>query len=179
MEEETLSEALSRAQIMPHDWLHSMLDSDTYRNASEEEKQRMLQEASERLLQESLEKYQPRPLSPRREYIRDCPYCGRKQVPVFDRYRCASCCREQRRAAQKRRRLLRSGLVEIITTDYFSVVRPVKFKCQQCGKDFLPQRTTAKFCSARCRLRAFRTKSRGSIEEERNEATIGRSGPNP
>jgi hypothetical protein len=158
MEEETLGEVLSRDKIMPHDWLHNLLDSSAYINASEEEKKRLREEASERLLQESLERGLPRPPSPRSEFIRDCHYCDKKQVPVSGAYRCASCCREQRRAAQKRRRALRSGRLEIITTESFRVARPKMFKCDHCGGDFLPQRTTAKFCSARCRLRAFRTK---------------------
>jgi hypothetical protein len=42
----------------------------------------------------------------------------------------------------------------------FAVMVP----CAHCGEKFKPQRTTARYCSARCRVAAHRAKLAGQVE---------------
>jgi hypothetical protein len=60
--------------------------------------------------------------------------------------------KERRRQRQQERRRVRAGLLTEKGWRKFRTVHPVKFTCAQCGEEFLPQRSTAKFCSARCRV---------------------------
>jgi hypothetical protein len=41
----------------------------------------------------------------------------------------------------------------------FRMLVPVKRACEHCGEKFRPQRTTARFCSAKCRVYAARAKA--------------------
>ena len=86
-----------------------------------------------------------------------CPHCkalvanlpGKWASPL--QQVCCSCQLEHRRilaarAARIRRR--RSG----------EVTTPPVMQCAECGEDFLPKRSTAKFCSARCRVANHRSR---------------------
>jgi hypothetical protein len=68
--------------------------------------------------------------------------------------------REQRRARQRERRAIAAGLVQKKDTGFFWFWAPVKFSCQQCGAEFKPQRTTARFCSTKCRVYWNRAKGK-------------------
>jgi hypothetical protein len=76
-------------------------------------------------------------------------------------------------AWQKEKRRLRAGLIEVkwvIVPGEFTgpdafrqrhprkerTIVPVKKKCEHCGKEFTPQRTSRKFCSPKCRVYAAR-----------------------
>jgi hypothetical protein len=64
--------------------------------------------------------------------------------------------RERRRRGQQDRRRLRAGLTErkVFGAGEFKVCMdfPVKRACEHCGEKFEPQRTTARFCSTKCRV---------------------------
>jgi hypothetical protein len=75
-----------------------------------------------------------------------CKGCGKKLRGYGSRrQRCAACVRELRRLAQLRRRAARR-------------VAKVPIRCAQCGEAFQPQRTTARFCSPKCRVYWHREK---------------------
>jgi hypothetical protein len=69
--------------------------------------------------------------------------------------------RERRRSTQRQRRLLRAGLLEwkVMAGGEFKMAVPVKRACEHCGAEFEPQRTTARFCSTKCRVYAARAKA--------------------
>jgi hypothetical protein len=69
--------------------------------------------------------------------------------------------RERRREAQRRRRRLPAGLIEtkLLAGGKFRMDFPVKRKCEHCGTEFKPKRTTARFCCAKCRVYASRAKA--------------------
>jgi hypothetical protein len=73
--------------------------------------------------------------------------------------------RERRRRGQQERRRLRAGLLEwkVFGAGEFKcrMVVPVKRACEHCGAEFKPQRTTARFCSTKCRVYASRAKAKG------------------
>jgi hypothetical protein len=50
------------------------------------------------------------------------------------------------------RRRRRAGLIQIKKVGQFRLEVPVKFRCQHCGQEFTPQRRTARFCGAKCRV---------------------------
>jgi hypothetical protein len=66
--------------------------------------------------------------------------------------------RERQRHQQKERRALAAGLVTAQRQGIFRLLLPVKRTCAQCGAEFQPQRTTAKFCSPKCRVYWHREK---------------------
>jgi endogenous inhibitor of DNA gyrase (YacG/DUF329 family) len=89
------------------------------------------------------------PFKKDRQYIKsNCSTCGRAMVGSGE---CNYCERDRgRRSSASRSRLYRRrhGIVQ----DQFSETCPV------CGKVFLPKRSTARFCSTTCRVKAHRTK---------------------
>jgi hypothetical protein len=42
--------------------------------------------------------------------------------------------------------------LEVKGAGYFCILTPIPRACEQCGSKFHAQRTTARFCSARCRV---------------------------
>ena len=85
-----------------------------------------------------------------------CPHCGHDAASLSSygsllKQVCKNCRLEHRRAlarlAAKRRRRT-SG----------EVTTPTTKPCAHCGKSFKPQRSTATFCSTKCRVAAHRTK---------------------
>jgi hypothetical protein len=68
------------------------------------------------------------------------------QVTTHSRSRrCRECQRKEEMTRQRERRHLAAGLAT-------ATGKPIKRKCQQCGQPFTPQRSTARFCSASCRV---------------------------
>ena len=86
-----------------------------------------------------------------------CPDCGKQYLQPRVRYqevqhcRCRHCelakRRERNRRASKNYRV-RNGLIHT----------PLYVECHHCGKKFQPKRSTAKFCSDRCRVANHRTR---------------------
>jgi hypothetical protein len=89
-----------------------------------------------------------------------CPDCGKVEVRGVGARRCRECAdrhaRERRVDAQRTRRLLAAGLVERQACGVISLLAPVKGVCAQCGAEFERRRTTARYCSAKCRVAAHR-----------------------
>ena len=82
-----------------------------------------------------------------RAWHSNCKSCGREMVSGTDI--CKHCKRDrvrQMNAARSRRYRYRAGLVKhrFIET------------CPVCGKEFRPKRSTARFCSSRCRVASHR-----------------------
>jgi hypothetical protein len=53
-----------------------------------------------------------------------------------------------------------AGLVVQREQGPFLLVEGVKGRCRHCGQEFERLRTTARFCSARCRMAAHRAKAK-------------------
>ena len=91
-----------------------------------------------------------------------CCDCGKPEVRGVQAKRCRECQgqrdRERRVHAQRKGRLLAAGLVAEQTQGIFRVLVAVKGVCRQCGEEFPRRRTTARYCSTRCRMAAHRGK---------------------
>ena len=77
----------------------------------------------------------------------NCKSCGREMVGGTDE--CRHCKRDRVRrqnAARSRQYRYRAGLVK----------RRFLETCPVCGKEFRPKRSTARFCSTTCRVKAHR-----------------------
>jgi hypothetical protein len=91
-----------------------------------------------------------------------CPECGTEERRDIRSSRCTACQkqrrRERRREAQQRRRQYKAAAAgdRVKTTEFFQFIIPLEVSCRQCGKRFAPQRTSAQYCSARCRVAAWR-----------------------
>lgn len=57
-----------------------------------------------------------------------------------------------RRRAETIERRTAAGIVRTTEAGGFAVLQPVARTCRHCGEPFTPARTTAQFCSARCRV---------------------------
>jgi len=80
-----------------------------------------------------------------------CRTCGRAMV-VNNTVECNYCERDRRRqlsAARSRRYRYRHGIVQLRSFQ----------SCPVCGKEFLPKRSTARFCSTTCRVKDHRLKT--------------------
>ena len=86
-----------------------------------------------------------------------CPECGVETAweegIQHSRKRCRKCELElqrrwNRRAAKNYR--VRNGMIHT----------PLYVKCHQCGEKFQPKRSTGRFCSSACRVKAHRNKVR-------------------
>ena len=90
------------------------------------------------------------PIERHRRYVKTkCPTCGRAMVAGGDE--CNYCERHSKRrqaADRSRRYRQRHGLVKHL---------PIQ-QCAQCGWLFEPKRSTARFCSTTCRVKAHRIK---------------------
>jgi hypothetical protein len=60
----------------------------------------------------------------------------------------------KRRQWEKRKRHLAAGLLQ--KNAYF--VMAAEIRCAHCGEPFRPQRSSARYCSVRCRVAAHRNK---------------------
>jgi hypothetical protein len=80
-------------------------------------------------------------------YTLVCKACGRpERRPGRTRSTlCGECQRRRGVDRQRQRRCLRAGLVT-------ATGEPVGRKCEHCGEPFVPERTTARFCSPKCRV---------------------------
>jgi endogenous inhibitor of DNA gyrase (YacG/DUF329 family) len=99
-----------------------------------------------------------------------CPDCGKTVRRGRHATRCGACqekhTRERRRLAQQNRRQLRAGLVARQVMGIFAVYVPVKVPCAQCGNEFEAQRTTARFCSDKCRVYFNRARAKPPAEKK-------------
>ena len=85
----------------------------------------------------------------KRFFKRTCKTCGRAMVGGYDD--CRYCRRDRaRRQSAHRSRLYRHrhGIVQ----------RQFSATCPVCGKEFRPKRSTARFCSTTCRVKAHSNK---------------------
>ena len=91
-----------------------------------------------------------------------CASCGKKEERGNATELCSACAlerrRQRRRAAQQERRGLQSGRYIRQTQGIFRVLVPKRQRCVHCGREFLPERSTARFCSTRCRVALYRSK---------------------
>jgi hypothetical protein len=86
-----------------------------------------------------------------------------KRIRAGRRY-CSDACRQKGRypkvyASRLRKRLQRAvsmGYSKIVDLGECITYAPVRVPCQNCGVEFEPERSTARFCSARCRMAAHR-----------------------
>ena len=88
------------------------------------------------------------PYQERRRYFKTkCPTCGRAMVAGLDECFYCERHRRQRKGAERSRRYrYRHGIV----------LEPSFKSCPVCGKEFLPKRSTARFCSTTCWVTAHR-----------------------
>ena len=91
-----------------------------------------------------------------------CRDCGRVEERGAQAVRCRACAdahaRERQTCRQRLARNLKAGLVVRREQGIFLLTEAVKGRCEHCGQEFERQRTTARFCSARCRMAAHRAK---------------------
>jgi hypothetical protein len=92
------------------------------------------------------------------EYFMD--RCARYCDECAERRRAEANREAQRRRRQRetRQRRLAAGVWK--RTEHFLVGAAVA--CANCGETFPPERTTARYCSTRCRVAAHRAKKRGA-----------------
>ena len=89
------------------------------------------------------------PFKKDRRYIKsNCSTCGRAMVGGGECNYCERDRRRQQSAMRSRRYRYRHGIVQLRSFQ----------SCPVCGKEFLPKRSTARFCSTTCRVKAHRTK---------------------
>jgi len=94
-----------------------------------------------------------------------CVECGRiEENRGRLAVRCPDCQRVYSRRlatkAQRKRRHLANGLLRVVDFVEFSMVLPGKVKCRECGAEFGARRSTARFCSAKCRVYWHRSRKR-------------------
>ena len=96
---------------------------------------------------------------------RPCQNCGEDSSMWCNAKYCQVCAQERakeanRRAQQKRRRRdtrqrqEAAGLIK--NPGFFSILQA---DCAHCGQPFKPERSTARYCGARCRVAAHRARS--------------------
>jgi hypothetical protein len=66
--------------------------------------------------------------------------------------------RRQRRDLQKTARRLAAGHLKKIDLKSGYFLMPCPVPCVHCGAEFQPQRSSARYCGARCRVAAHRAK---------------------
>jgi hypothetical protein len=95
---------------------------------------------------------------------RVCVDCGTEEEMSVKTHRCKACRakrdRERQTDRQRERRRLKSGLWQLKRVGQLPItqLQPVKRPCEHCGEPFIPQRTTARFCSTKCRVYHHRRK---------------------
>jgi hypothetical protein len=81
-----------------------------------------------------------------------CRDCGKTERRGCNAKRCRDCQRrregELHLEAQRRRRAVGSGRLVPLG----SGLVPARLACRRCGREFVPRRATARFCSAKCRV---------------------------
>ena len=94
-----------------------------------------------------------------------CPDCGKEAFRGRQAKRCWECtkaaAREWRRKCQQQRRAVAAGLLVRLPGQGkwgCCAIVPAKYACARCGAEFRPRRTTARYCSTRCRVAAHREK---------------------
>ena len=100
-----------------------------------------------------------------------CEDCGKVERRGVTAVRCGACAarraRERQTYRQRLARHLKAGLVArnpaagpVVRRERGIVlpVEAVKGRCEHCDQEFERLRTTARFCSARCRMAAHRAK---------------------
>jgi hypothetical protein len=89
-----------------------------------------------------------------------CEDCYEPELRGKRATRCRACqekyTRERRCYQQWQRRRLASGLLVRKDTDVLRLVGTAPRTCGHCGGEFLPEHTTARYCSAKCRMAAHR-----------------------
>jgi hypothetical protein len=80
---------------------------------------------------------------------------------------------EQMRLYSRQRRRLASGLIRIEQHGKYRVAVKVDKTCEHCGASFEPQRSTARFCSDKCRVYASRSRDNKPKSPTRRETRIG------
>jgi hypothetical protein len=78
-------------------------------------------------------------MSPNARY---CPECGQRRRAESNR-----AAQRARRRRETKQRQLAAGMLK--SAGVFLI--PAPLTCKQCGQPFHPQRTTAQFCSVKCR----------------------------
>ncbi len=91
--------------------------------------------------------------------VNRCIGCKQTKKLSSDRELCLDCRHKRDMASQRRRRALKAGLLVTKTEGHFKIDAPLKRPCEHCGREFQPRRTTARFCSTKCRVYAARAKS--------------------
>jgi hypothetical protein len=102
-------------------------------------------------------------------YIVKCPECGKDELhTIHSRIKlCDQCQHKEKIARQWQRRRRKAGLLTVQKSGSLRYPVPVKRNCQHCGQAFTPERTTARFCSPKCRVYFHRaTPPRRAIDQE-------------
>jgi hypothetical protein len=92
-----------------------------------------------------------------------CQDCGAVERMHVRTTRCTAC-REKHRAEANResqrarrgretiRRRLAAGMMKVVVHGDMQIAVSTPFPCRHCGEPFRPKQSTARFCSARCRV---------------------------
>jgi hypothetical protein len=89
---------------------------------------------------------------------RACVDCGTEEKMSVKTHRCKACRakrdRQRQTDRQRERRGIKAGLIQRKRIGQLPLVQlqPVYRPCEHCGKPFAPRRTTARFCSPKCRV---------------------------
>jgi DNA-directed RNA polymerase subunit RPC12/RpoP len=106
-------------------------------------------------IEEVIARYHPRLRAMR------CRDCGKRVFRGSQAFFCRGCLRERRRKGQRQRRAFAAGLLVRLPGQGkwgCCAIVPAKYACARCGAEFRPRRTTARYCSTRCRVAAHREK---------------------
>jgi hypothetical protein len=94
-----------------------------------------------------------------------CPRCGVREQRGFTANLCRECqasaTKARRRETQQLRRGVQAGRLRGYTEDVMfygkgKIDDPLPFTCGHCGTVFYPQRSSARYCSTKCRVAAHR-----------------------
>jgi hypothetical protein len=147
---------LSRYVDLPHDVQKAMFD------AGGEERERLLAWANDRQAWLRDQRLNPRKCFSFHRI--DCG-CGVRVRRGNRASRCEACqaarALERRRAGQRERRAIKAGLLgpDLVMQDGRILYPAIPAACLRCGESFTPKRTTARFCSVRCRVAHHRAKA--------------------
>jgi hypothetical protein len=95
-----------------------------------------------------------------------CRECGKQWRGYGPRLRlCRECEKEVRRRRQQERRQAQRAAREAARE---------RVPCKHCGETFLPERSTARYCSVKCRVRAHRAKAHAPTEKRKTPWNKGR-----
>jgi len=100
---------------------------------------------------------------------RRCRWCGEVKELHCRAKVCEDCRHERDMKKQRERRAVKAGLLVTVPHKAFRLLQSAARTCGHCGGEFKPKRTTARYCSTKCRVYAARARSNPPAGEGNGE----------